>query len=98
MRGKIFEDFPQSAKSELLDALSVVAEGGMPDIAKPLKSFGSGILELALRHRGEAFRVAYALQCRRRCMGDSRFPEEIEKRNQNAATGDRPNSRAPQAA
>ncbi|MGO9604028.1 MAG: type II toxin-antitoxin system RelE/ParE family toxin [Candidatus Binataceae bacterium] len=58
---KDFDDFPQDAKDELLDALSAVAEDGMPDIAKPLKGFGSGILELALRHRGEAFRVIYAL-------------------------------------
>src|SRR5579864_9530097 len=33
-----------------------------PDIAKPLKGLGSGILELALRHRGDAFRVVYAVQ------------------------------------
>lgn len=58
---KDFEDFPQGAKDDLLDALSAVAEGGMPDIAKPLKGFGSGVLELALRHRKDAFRVVYAL-------------------------------------
>jgi phage-related protein len=33
----------------------------MPNIAKPLKGFGSGVLELALRHRKDAFRVVYAL-------------------------------------
>ena len=43
-------------------ALTVVAEGGYPDIAKPLSGFGSGVLELALRHKGDAFRVVYALQ------------------------------------
>jgi len=43
-------------------ALTVVAEGGHPDIAKPLHGFGSGVLELALRHRGDAYRVVYALQ------------------------------------
>ena len=46
----------------MLDALTVVAGGGMPGMAKPLKGFGSGVLELALRHRGEAYRVVYALQ------------------------------------
>lgn len=39
-----------------------VADGGHPDIAKPLHGLGSGILELALRHRGDAFRVVYAVQ------------------------------------
>jgi phage-related protein len=34
----------------------------MPDIAKPLKGFGSGVLELALRHRGDAYRIVYAVQ------------------------------------
>ena len=57
-----FEDFPDGARDRLLDALTVVAEGGMPAIAKPLKGFGSGVLELALAFRGDAFRVVYAVQ------------------------------------
>ena len=47
---------------EIGRALSIVAEGRHPDIAKPLKGFGSGVLELALRQRGEAYRVVYAVQ------------------------------------
>jgi phage-related protein len=43
-------------------ALTILAEGRMPDIAKPVTGFGSGVMELALRHRGDAFRVIYALQ------------------------------------
>ena len=39
-----------------------MAEGLHPDIAKPLKGFGSGVLELALKFRGDAFRVVYAVQ------------------------------------
>jgi phage-related protein len=57
-----FEEFPQGARDAVLDALTVVAGGGMPGMAKPLKGFGSGVLELALRHRGDAYRVVYALQ------------------------------------
>jgi phage-related protein len=57
-----FEDFPEKARDRLLDALTVVAEGGMPSIAKPLRGFGSGVLELALAFRGDAFRVVYAVQ------------------------------------
>ncbi len=34
----------------------------MPDIAKHLTGFGAGVMELALRHRGDAFRVVYALR------------------------------------
>jgi hypothetical protein len=58
---KDFEDFPQRARDDLLDALTAVADGGHPIIAKPLAGLGSGVMELALRHRGDAFRVVYAL-------------------------------------
>ena len=59
---KDFEEFPQGAQLEMFRALSIVAEGGFPDIAKPLKGFSDGVHELALKHRGDAYRVVYALQ------------------------------------
>jgi phage-related protein len=59
---KDLEDFPRGAQEDLLDALTAVAEGGHPSLAKPLTGFGSGVMEIALRHRGDAFRVVYALQ------------------------------------
>ncbi len=37
-----FEDFPLGAQLDMARALTVVAEGSHPDIAKPLKGFGSG--------------------------------------------------------
>lgn len=59
---KDFEDFPQGAQLKMARALTILAEGRMPDIAKPLTGLGSGMMELALKHRGDAFRVVYALQ------------------------------------
>jgi phage-related protein len=59
---KDFEDFPQEAQLDMARALTILAEGQMPDIAKPLTGLGSGVMELALKHRGDAFRVIYALQ------------------------------------
>lgn len=59
---KDFERFPEGAQIELGRALTVVAEGGHPDIAKPLKGFGAGVFELALRFRTDAYRVVYAVQ------------------------------------
>ncbi len=59
---KDFDVFPDRARIDFARALTVVAEGRHPDIAKPLKGLGSGVLELALRHRGDAYRVVYALQ------------------------------------
>ncbi len=46
----------------MLTALTVLADGQMPDMAKPLTGLGSGVMELALKHRGDAFRLVYALQ------------------------------------
>lgn len=59
---KDFLEFPREARDHLLDALTVVAAGGYPAVAKPLTGLGSGVMELALRHRGDAFRLVYILQ------------------------------------
>lgn len=56
-----YERFPAGAQIEIERALTLVAEGRHPDIAKPLKGLGPGVLELALRFRGDAFRIVYAL-------------------------------------
>lgn len=59
---KEFDKFPMAAQSICLAALVVSAEGGKADIAKPLQGLGSGVFEIALPHRGDAFRVVYAAQ------------------------------------
>ena len=42
--------------------MSLAAEGGKAAIAKPMKGLGSGVFEVALPYRGDAFRVVYAVQ------------------------------------
>lgn len=59
---KAFDGFPEGAREVFIDALSVAAEGGKPGIAKPMKGLGSGVFEIALPYRGNAFRVVYAVQ------------------------------------
>jgi phage-related protein len=59
---KEFGRFPEGAQAICLAALTIAAEGGKADIAKPMKGFGSGVLEIALPYRGNAFRVVYAVQ------------------------------------
>jgi phage-related protein len=59
---KDFEKFPLEAQSLCLTALTIAAEGTKADIAKPLKGLGSGVFEIALPLRGDAFRVVYAVQ------------------------------------
>lgn len=59
---KDFEEFPESAQTRCLNALTIAAEGGKADIAKPMKGIGSGVFEIAFPYRGDAFRVIYAVQ------------------------------------
>lgn len=59
---KDFGEFPEEARSICLTALTIAAEGGKADVAKPMKGMGSGVLEIALPFRGDAFRVVYAVQ------------------------------------
>jgi len=54
---KDFETFPEGARSICLAALTIAAEGGKADIAQPLKGMGSGVFEIALRYRTDAFRA-----------------------------------------
>jgi phage-related protein len=59
---KDFNDFPIEVQQDAAQALSIAARGGKADTAKPFKGVGSGIFEIALKHRGDAFRVLYAVQ------------------------------------
>ena len=52
-----FEDFPDEVQKDAAQALSIAARGGKADTAKPFKGVDGGVFEIALRHRGEAFRV-----------------------------------------
>ena len=42
--------------------VAIAAKGAKADIAKPLRGFGSGVFEIALKHRSDAFRVVYVVQ------------------------------------
>lgn len=46
----------------MLDALTIAAEGGKSDKAKPFKGVEGGVFEIALKHRGDAFRTIYAVR------------------------------------
>jgi len=59
---KEFEKFPEGAQAVCLNALTIAAEGGKADIAKPMHGFGAGVFEVALPFRGDAYRVVYGVQ------------------------------------
>src|ERR1017187_8959691 len=49
---------PDEAKK----AARFLDQGGKADIARPMHGLGSGVFEIALPFRGEAYRVVYAVQ------------------------------------
>lgn len=57
-----FEKFPEASRVICLTALTIAAEGGKADIAKPMHGLGAGVFEIALPFSGDAFRVVYAVQ------------------------------------
>jgi phage-related protein len=57
-----FEEFPNDVQSDMLDALTVAASGDMSGKAKPFKGVDGGVFEIALKHRGDAFRTLYAVK------------------------------------
>jgi phage-related protein len=59
---KDLEAFPADVQLEIRRALTVAAEGGKADCAKPFKGVEGGVFEIAIRHRGNAFRAMYAVQ------------------------------------
>ena len=49
------QDFPKGAQKLLGDELRLIQLGGMPKDAKPFKSVGSGVVEIALRYVSDAY-------------------------------------------
>jgi len=45
---KEFRTFPEGVQSICLAALTIAAEGGKADLAKPLQGLSSGVFEVAL--------------------------------------------------
>ena len=57
-----FEEFPNEVQGDMLDALTIAAEGGKSGKAKPFQGVDGGVFEIALRYRGDAFRTLYAVK------------------------------------
>jgi len=54
--------FPKGAQKIIGDELQLIQFGGMPKDAKPFKGVGSGVIEIALRYEGDAYRTVVAVQ------------------------------------
>ena len=54
--------FPPDARRIIGGELQLMQYGGMPKDAKPFRGLGSGVIEIAIWHDGEAYRTVVALQ------------------------------------
>ncbi len=59
---KTFTSFPATVRDRVGTALTIAAEGGKADIAKPLKGLGPGVMQIAVRYRTDAWRVVYVTE------------------------------------
>ena len=59
---KDFEEFPEDVQSDMFDALTIAADGSKSDKAKPFNGVDGGVFEIAIKHRGDAFRTLYAVK------------------------------------
>jgi phage-related protein len=57
-----FVTFPAPVQDRVMFALRIAAHGEKADTAKPMKGLGAGVFEIAVRHRGDAYRAVYAVQ------------------------------------
>jgi phage-related protein len=59
---RAFDEFPIAVQRRMARALDVAARGEMAEIAKPLRGLGSGVFEIALAYRTDAYRAVYAVR------------------------------------
>jgi phage-related protein len=88
-----FLTFPRDVQLDMRAALTIAARGGKADTAKPFKGVGGGVFEIALKHRGDCFPRHLCRADRRSLMGGGRVSEEVQERDQDAASGCRSHQR-----
>jgi phage-related protein len=59
---RAFEEFPITVQRRMARALDVASRSEMAEIAKPLRGLGSGVFEIALAYRSDAYRAVYAVK------------------------------------
>jgi phage-related protein len=71
--------FPKGAQKLIGDELQLIQFGGMPKDAKAFKGLGSGVLEIALRFDGDAYRTVFAVQLGQRIYVLHAFQKKSKK-------------------
>ena len=58
----VLREFPEAVREEIGYARYLVQVGGKHPNSKPLRGFGSGVLEVVSDHQGETFRAVYTVR------------------------------------
>lgn len=56
---RAFNAFAPPVRDRIGTALTIAARGSKADVAKPMRGLGSGVMEIAVRYRTDAWRVVY---------------------------------------
>ncbi len=59
---KDFLKFPQTVRERMFECLEEVSEGFTTTEVKPLANLGSGVFEITVAYRTDAYRTVYALK------------------------------------
>lgn len=59
---RAYSAFPPPVRDRISTALTIAARGSKADVAKPMKGLGSGVMEIAVRYRTDAWRVVYVTE------------------------------------
>jgi len=59
---KDFEKFPQSVQERMIEVLDLVSEGHHASDTKPMTGLGSGVWEISVSYRTDAYRTVYVLK------------------------------------
>lgn len=59
---RAYSAFPPPVRDRISAALTIAARGSKADVAKPMKGLGSGVMEIAVRYRTDAWRVVYVTE------------------------------------
>ena len=82
--------FPDPVQGRMGFAIYRAQLGRRHRDAKPLKGFGSGVVEVVARHDGDTFRAVYTVRFESCRLRPARLPEEGEARHRDAEARARP--------
>ena len=84
---KEFRTFPDAARKKIISALNLAAQGEKAEISKPVKGLGTGVFEVAVKYRADAYRTVYAVQIDEKIWVVHAFKKKSKSGNKDSETG-----------